>query len=121
MIPPTLPHPPHHTYPLTEQSCAFPRPTRFGAYCRALAAQRKAGTGEDPSGVAAGTYVEVIIADVPQEVAAAVVQRVAASLQVCQQGVVSCVLSSRNVLCFKIYDYLPENDRQSNCAELSWS
>jgi hypothetical protein len=82
--PPPTPHTSFYIPVMCIPSSHQSSPTGCPAYRRALAAQRKAGTGEDPSGVAAGTYVEVVIADVPQGVAAAVVQRVATSVQVCQ-------------------------------------
>lgn len=50
--------------------------------CRAKAAAEAVGGLEDNHGVPAGTYVTVHVARVPTAAAAAVVARVAASLQV---------------------------------------
>eukprot|EP00884_Botryococcus_braunii_P001387 jgi/Botrbrau1/11249/Bobra.0038s0021.1 len=58
---------------------AFENPRRTQK--RAIAAQQSVGGPGDPHGVAAGTYVEVHLANVPQAAAAALVQRVGASLQ----------------------------------------
>ena len=51
--------------------------------CRAKALAEEAGKAGDPHSVPAGTYVEVHVADVPTSAAAAVVQRVSDTLQVC--------------------------------------
>ena len=50
---------------------------------RAKALADKAGKAGDPHSVPAGTYLEVHVADVPTSAAAAVVQGVSESLQVC--------------------------------------
>ena len=50
---------------------------------RAKALADAAGRAGDPHSVPAGTYLEVHVADLPTSAAAAVVQRVSESLQVC--------------------------------------
>ncbi len=58
--------------------------------CRAKALAQAAGQAGDPHSVPAGTYLEVHVADVPTSAAAAVVQRLSDSLQVCKTPQHSC-------------------------------
>ena len=85
--------------------------------CRAKALAQAAGKAGDAHSVPAGTYLEVHVADVPTSAAAAVVQRVSDSLQVCVPPPCPCIGKSGN---FRVGMGLPRRPILS-CAVYSVS